>query len=59
MTGPRAAVILSVAIIVLGVLVVARTLALGTGGGLGLLLGGLMIAAGALRLYLVGPWRRS
>jgi hypothetical protein len=31
---------------------------LGVGGGLGLLIGGLMILGGALRLYMVGPWRR-
>jgi hypothetical protein len=36
----------------LGVAVVVRTLALGVGGGLGLVLGGLLIAAGAARLYL-------
>lgn len=40
-------------LLVLGVAVVARTVALGVGGGLGLLLGGLMIVGGALRLYMV------
>ncbi len=59
MTGPRAATLLSVAIILLGVFVVVRTVSLGTGGGLGLLLGGLMIVAGVLRLWIVGPWRRG
>ncbi|MGD9570782.1 MAG: hypothetical protein AB7V62_02705 [Thermoleophilia bacterium] len=59
MSGPRAAAVLSVAIILLGVLVVVRTLSLGTGGGLGLVLGGLMIVAGALRLWMVKPWRRG
>jgi hypothetical protein len=29
------------------------------GGGLGLLIGGLLVAGGLLRLYLVAPWRRS
>jgi hypothetical protein len=39
-------------VVALGIAVVVRTLALGVGGGLGLLLGGLLIAAGAARLYL-------
>ena len=39
-------------VIVLGVAVIVRTLAEGVGGGLGLLLGALLIAAGAARLYL-------
>jgi hypothetical protein len=56
----RAAGIVSVLLIVLGVAVVARTIALGVGGGLGLLLGGLMIAAGVLRLWMAGgAWRRG
>ena len=56
----RAARVLSVLLIVLGVAVVARTIALGVGGGLGLLLGGLMIVAGALRLWMAGgAWRRG
>jgi hypothetical protein len=56
----RAARLLSVLLIVLGIAVVARTLALGVGGGLGLLLGGLMIAAGVLRLWMTGgAWRRG
>ena len=38
--------------IVLGVVVVARTLAAGIGGGLGLVLGMLLVLAGGLRLYL-------
>jgi hypothetical protein len=38
--------------IVLGVVVVARTLAAGVGGGLGLVLGMLLVLAGGLRLYL-------
>jgi hypothetical protein len=42
---------LSVVLIVLGGLVIVRTLEAGVGGGLGLLLGGLLVAAGALRLY--------
>jgi hypothetical protein len=38
--------------VVLGLAVIARTLAAGVGGGLGLLLGGMLVAAGALRYYL-------
>jgi hypothetical protein len=38
--------------IVLGLLIVVRTIAGGVGGGLGLILGALLILAGALRLYL-------
>ena len=56
----RAARALSVLLIVLGIAVVVRTVALGVGGGLGLLLGGLMIAAGVLRLWMSGgAWRRG
>jgi hypothetical protein len=53
----RAPVALAVVVVVLGVAVVARTVAAGVGGGLGLLLGGQMILGGALRLYLLRPWR--
>jgi hypothetical protein len=42
---------LSALLIVLGVIVIVRTVAEGVGGGLGLLLGGLLVLAGALRLY--------
>jgi hypothetical protein len=45
-------------VLALGIAVVARTVALGVGGGLGLLIGGLMILGGALRLYMVLAWRR-
>ena len=48
---------LAAAVVVLGVAVVARTVAAGVGGGLGLLLGGLMILGGALRIYLLRSWR--
>jgi hypothetical protein len=47
-----ATVALSLLMVVLGLAVVARTVAAGIGGGLGLVLGGLLVAAGALRLYL-------
>jgi hypothetical protein len=39
-------------LIVLGLTVVTRTILAGVGGGLGLLVGGLFIAAGVGRLYL-------
>lgn len=56
----KAVRLLSLLLIALGVAVVVRTLALGVGGGLGLLLGGLMILAGALRLWMAGgAWRRG
>jgi hypothetical protein len=38
--------------IALGVGIVIRTIALGVGGGLGFLFGGLLVFAGVLRLYL-------
>lgn len=48
----RATAGLSILLVVLGLAVIARTLAAGVGGGLGLLLGGMLVAAGALRFYL-------
>jgi len=47
---------ISVVLIALGLVAIARTVADGVGGGLGLLLGAMLVAAGALRLYLA---RRS
>jgi hypothetical protein len=44
--------VLSVVMIALGIGIIVRTIAAGVGGGLGLLLGALLILAGALRLYL-------
>ena len=38
--------------VALGLAVIARSLAAGVGGGLGLVLGGLLVLAGAGRLYL-------
>ena len=38
--------------IVLGLVVIVRTVAAGVGGGLGLLLGSLLVLGGAMRLYL-------
>jgi hypothetical protein len=52
----NATVVIAAATIALGVAVIARTIAAGVGGGLGLLLGGLLVLAGVLRLYLA---RRS
>jgi hypothetical protein len=46
------AVVLSAATVVVGVALIVRTVQLGVGGGLGLLFGGLLVVAGALRLYL-------
>lgn len=43
---------LSWLLVVLGAAIVVRTVAAGVGGGLGLLLGVLLLIAGALRLYL-------
>jgi hypothetical protein len=43
---------LAVLLIALGLVVLVRTVIEGVGGGLGLLLGALLILAGALRLYL-------
>ena len=44
---------LSALLVVLGLAVIARTLAAGVGGGVGLVLGALLVAAGAARLYLM------
>jgi hypothetical protein len=44
--------ILSGVIVLLGAAIVVRTLVEGTGGGFGLLVGALFIAAGGLRFYL-------
>jgi hypothetical protein len=44
--------VLAVVMILLGLGILVRTIAGGVGGGLGLLLGSLLILAGALRLYL-------
>ena len=52
MSRRRATAGISIGLLVLGVVVIARTIQAGVGGGLGLLLGGMLAAAGALRLYL-------
>ena len=43
---------LALLMIGLGIALVVRTISLGVGGGLGFLLGGVLLFAGALRLYL-------
>ena len=45
-------VLLSATLVILGLAAIWRTLAAGAGGGLGLLLGAMLVAAGAGRLYL-------
>jgi hypothetical protein len=51
--GGRGPAVMSVVIVLLGVVLVIRTIQVGVGGGLGLLIGGLLIVGGALRLWLV------
>jgi hypothetical protein len=51
MTG-RSAAVLSLVLVGLGIAVIARTVQAGVGGGLGLVLGGVLVAAGGVRLYL-------
>jgi hypothetical protein len=48
----RATAAISLLLVGLGLAVIARTVAAGVGGGLGLVLGGMLVAAGALRFYL-------
>jgi hypothetical protein len=47
--GPVAAVLF----LAVGAALIVRTVQLGVGGGLGLVLGALLVAAGCLRLYLL------
>ena len=42
---------ISLLLVALGLAIVGRTIALGVGGGLGLLLGSLLVLVGAARLY--------
>jgi hypothetical protein len=44
--------VFSVVIVALGLAVIGRTIAAGIGGGLGLVLGSVLVLAGAARLYL-------
>jgi hypothetical protein len=48
----RGTAVLSLALVVLGLSVIARTIQAGVGGGVGLLLGAVLLVAGVLRLYL-------
>lgn len=48
----RVNAVLAWLLVVLGAIVIVRTVAGGVGGGLGLLLGALLLLAGGLRLYL-------
>ena len=50
--------LLPLVMIALGVAILVRTVAAGVGGGLGLVLGGLLVAAGLLRIY-IGPRMRG
>jgi hypothetical protein len=52
MTRRRATGLVSLLMLGLGLAVIARTLQAGVGGGLGLVLGGMLVLAGGLRLYL-------
>ena len=45
--------LISALLVVLGVVVIARTVQAGVGGGLGLIIGAMLVVAGALRLWLV------
>ena len=51
--GGRGPALASVLLVLLGLAIVIRTISLGVGGGLGLLIGGLLVVGGALRLWLV------
>ena len=44
--------LISLVLVGLGLAVIVRTVQAGVGGGLGLLLGGMLVLAGGLRLYL-------
>lgn len=46
-------IVISAALFLLGIAVIVRTVQAGVGGGLGLVFGALLAAAGALRLWLV------
>jgi hypothetical protein len=52
MTRRHATAAISLLLVGLGVTAIVRTVQAGVGGGLGLLLGGLLVLAGVLRLYL-------
>jgi hypothetical protein len=53
----RGTAAISLLLVILGLAVIGRTIQAGVGGGLGLVMGVMLVAAGALRLYLTmaGP----
>jgi ascorbate-specific PTS system EIIC-type component UlaA len=51
-TRRRGTAVISALLVVLGLAVIVRTVQAGVGGGLGLIIGAMLVAAGALRLYL-------
>ena len=53
MSRSRGTIAISTGLIGLGLAVIIRTVTLGVGGGVGLIVGGMLVAAGALRIYLV------
>ena len=54
----NASMVLAAVVVLMGLLILARTVALGVGGGLGLLLGALFVLGGGLRIYLgIHTWR--
>jgi hypothetical protein len=48
----RGTAAISMLLVVLGLAVIVRSIQAGVGGGLGLIIGAMLVAAGALRLYL-------
>jgi hypothetical protein len=52
MSRRRTTIVFSLLFVAIGTVVIARTLAAGVGGGLGLVVGVLFVLAGAARLYL-------
>ena len=48
----RGTAAISVVLVIVGLAVIARTIQAGVGGGLGLIMGAMLVAAGALRFYL-------
>jgi hypothetical protein len=48
----RGTAVISAILVVLGLVVIARSVQVGVGGGFGVIVGALLAAAGALRLYL-------
>jgi len=54
----RTTLMLAAIMVLLGLAVIIRTVAAGVGGGLGLLMGGLLVGAGLLRIYLDRARRR-